>query len=231
MSAPATLDLEAFAHIVAHDLGAPIRGMSIHLRLLGTELEAGDKAAALERVALLQQRLGRLDEMLRRVRDFSKVHAAGEQTIVTDLGALVAEALEHCAPSKVNIRCMGRGEARGPPLLVLTVLQELIRNAIAHHDGTPHVTVEIRGDAVIITDDGPGLPADAGAIAQLFSLAGRNVREGAGSGLALSHYIVRHLGGDLDIRSPVDGGRGVQVRVRFGPAHSDVAVTGRRQRS
>ncbi len=218
MPAPATLDLEAFAHVVAHDLGAPIRGMSIHLRLLSQDLAKGDHAQAKARMELVQRRLHRLDEMLRRVRDFSKVHVAGSHDGTVELGGLVAEALEHIDRGTATIDCAGNGRVKGAPMLVLTILQELIRNAISHHDGQPTLTIHIEPGLMTITDDGPGLTSESQDELALFSLTGHHVRDGGGSGLALSRYIARHLGGDLTLVSPVAEGRGVQARLQFLPA-------------
>ncbi len=218
MTRPGTLDLEAFAHVVAHDLSAPLRGMSIHLKLLAKDLADGHASQATQRIDLLQQRLRRMDEMLRRVRHFSKVHAAGDGPQVVELGALVAEALEHIDVRDAVIDCAGSAEVQGAPLLVLTVLQELIRNAIEHHDGTPTVTIRVGPGMLTVTDDGPGFTTPPDALFELFSSAGAHVLDGAGSGLALCRYIARHLDGELTLSSPAARGRGAQATLRLPPA-------------
>ncbi len=211
MSPEETLDLEAFAHIVAHDLSAPIRGLSIHLKLLAQEVQQGDAEQAGERMTLLQQRLRRMDEMLRRIRHFSKIHVAGENRPLVDLEALVAEALDTIEADDAHIDCIGRGKVLGPSLLVLAVLQELIRNALEHHDRDARIQIDITDGRLSITDDGPGLPAPPEEMLAVFSTSGGRVLDGGGSGLALSRYIARHLGGELVLMSPVADGRGVRA--------------------
>jgi GAF domain-containing protein len=62
------------------------------------------------------------------------------------------------------------------------------------------------------TDTGPGVPPEiAGRIFQPFVSFGK--REGAGLGLAIARRIVREHGGEIDVKSPTEGGATFVVRL------------------
>jgi two-component system NtrC family sensor kinase len=69
------------------------------------------------------------------------------------------------------------------------------------------------------TDTGPGVPPEiAGRIFQPFVSFGK--RQGAGLGLAIARRIVLEHGGEIDVKSPTEGGATFVVRLPLagGPA-------------
>lgn len=81
------------------------------------------------------------------------------------------------------------------------VLDNLLSNAVEHHDGDPEISVEIEGgDPVVlrVTDDGPGIPADVRAsFAEKDDMA--TAVAGEGLGLYLVYTLVTNYGGSVDI--------------------------------
>lgn len=95
----------------------------------------------------------------------------------------------------------------------MQILLNLVENAIRHTPAGSRITigVEARGDAsVLIVDDGPGIPADARALA-LRRFGRLDTDEGGhGLGLPLAQSIARLHGGTLMLE---DAGPGLQVVV------------------
>lgn len=100
-----------------------------------------------------------------------------------------------------------------------TVLRNLIGNAIKHHDrAIGRIEVAARPDAshvlITVTDDGPGIPAQAfQRIFKLFQTLTSSRRGQSGIGLALCKRLVETHGGRIDVVSPVADGRGACFRV------------------
>lgn len=194
------LGLEAFAHVIAHDMGAPLRGISIHLRLLERQLD--DPEAARQRIQLLQARLRQMDGMLREVREFSRAAARSEQQGPTALRDAVIASWRRIEAEKHTLSVDGDGVVRAGALVVHTVLGELLRNAVEHDDRDGgEVRVEISDGRVVIRDDGPGFPAAPEVMWQPFAKAGANVDDGRGAGLALVRHVLHRAGGDLRVET------------------------------
>lgn len=86
------------------------------------------------------------------------------------------------------------------------IVTELVLNALKHafgaqQRGTVTVRFEARGNdrRLTVTDDGVGLPDDAGTA--------KPAGSGRGMGMTLVHGLVRQLGGKLEIDRPDQGGR------------------------
>lgn len=201
--------LEAFAHVVSHDLRAPLRGMSVHLRLL--ERDLGDIEAAGERIQVMQERLRQMDAMLLRLRAFSRIEASNGEPEPIDMAALVAECWERAGSPDHRFSTEGEGSWAASPLLVATVVEELLRNAHQHHDqDAGQVRVRVAPGELTVEDDGPGLPAEPDRLMQPFSKAGA---DGQGAGLALAQHIMGRLGGTLEL-APC-GERGTRARITW----------------
>ncbi len=81
------------------------------------------------------------------------------------------------------------------------VLDNLVSNAVEHHDGDPHVRVVVEdGDRVVVrvADDGPGVPDPVrGSFAE--TEATSTAVAGDGLGLYLVHTLVTNYGGSVRI--------------------------------
>lgn len=104
---------------------------------------------------------------------------------------------------------------RSDDLVLGTVLENVVRNAVEHNDGHPivEVTAISRGDwvTIAVTDDGPGIPDQE----RKALLEGRetDLRHGSGLGLWVVNWGVTKLGGDLSFQDPDDGGTRVEIRL------------------
>jgi len=103
--------------------------------------------------------------------------------------------------------------------LVYEMLSNLVDNAIRYNRPGGKVTVALRKDAsgtqLIVSDDGPGIPAAqrAQAMARFARLQGENGPPGSGLGLAIVQSSAERLGANLKLE---DAGPGLRVIVTFG---------------
>jgi two-component system sensor histidine kinase KdpD len=108
------------------------------------------------------------------------------------------------------------------PVLLDQILANLLDNALKFSapDGCVVVAVAREGPdvAVVVEDDGPGIPpADLGRVFDPFYRVSRSDRlvAGSGLGLAICSRLATAMGARLAAESPVRGGRGTRMILRF----------------
>jgi signal transduction histidine kinase len=164
---------------------------------------------------LLKNRVKRLESLLDDLLAYSR---AGRDELVAervDTGALVAELAGLVSPSN-GFEISGKP---GLPILytpraaLMKALQNLIANAIKHHDQPVdgHVWVEARkqGDMTefVVMDDGPGIPEQfhSRVFGMFQTLRPRDKVEGSGMGLAIVKKLVERRGGSIWLTGRVEG--------------------------
>ncbi|MEV4598243.1 HAMP domain-containing sensor histidine kinase [Amycolatopsis sp. NPDC049253] len=151
--------------------------------------------------------------------------AAGTDDEPADLAAVIAERVDAWRPAADDagatlLPCPGHDE----PVLVYTpegelaqILDVLLDNAV-HHAGRG-ATISAAWEAapgaatLVVTDDGPGLPAAdlARATDRFWRAGGDGAPRGTGLGLAIAREQTRARGGTLELRA--NAPHGLQVRV------------------
>jgi two-component system sensor histidine kinase TctE len=111
--------------------------------------------------------------------------------------------------------------------LLSALVSNLAENAIRYTQRGGHVTVAVRGDAarvvLSVTDDGPGIPAEARSrVFEPFYRASADT-EGTGLGLAIAREIVQAHRGKIALVTGEGEARGLTVKVTFVAASTDAA--------
>jgi two-component system sensor histidine kinase TctE len=93
---------------------------------------------------------------------------------------------------------------RGHEWMLRELARNLLHNAIKHTPPAGTLSVRVLSDghtaALVVSDSGPGIPAEMAArLFQPFSAG--DVRSGSGLGLAICHEIVRALGGTIQLEN------------------------------
>lgn len=210
-------DLEAFAHVAAHDLKAP----------LGTIAAYAEQIADLDAEQLSVEGTQALDAVHRQALRMSGLidavltYSAAATTPLTqrpvDLAAMAAEVLDDLGPlvagrgARVTVDV--RAEVRCAPELVELVLQNLVVNAVTYGDPVaPEVTIVARqhDEQVVLTvsDNGPGVaPAERELIFSMFSRGAAATRvSGSGIGLAFARRVADRHNGSLVVDDDPGGG-------------------------
>ncbi|MCV0438023.1 MAG: response regulator [Hydrogenophaga sp.] len=200
-------ELETFSYSVAHDLRSPIRsiaGLSAVL-LEDHRADLGDEGAKLiARIAAKSTQMGNLIDALL---NLSKLSQVQPKLVDVDLSAIAAEIIEQqleTAPERIaEVRIAPGLSAVGDPVLVRSVLDNLIRNAwkfCAKREVTRiEVGHELQGneDVFYVRDNGCGF--DMAYAEQVFSPFRRlhtdTEFQGTGIGLSIVQRIAARHGG------------------------------------
>jgi PAS domain S-box-containing protein len=208
-------ELKNFAYVVSHDLKAPLRGIGSLADWLVSDYADKLDGQGREYLALLKNRVTRMDGLIDGVLEYSRVGRVKETRVSVDLNALVPEIVDAlAAPPSVTISVQDRMPTVVAERTRLRQLfQNLIGNAIKHLD-RPHGEVRVAahddGDhyTFSVADNGPGIdPRHHERIFQLFqTLSPRDRKESTGVGLALVKKIVELHGGRVWLESQTGQG-------------------------
>ena len=226
-------DLENFAHIISHDLKAPLRVLRLTAERISAEVRTDEPEFGPDHLERLLSQAERMDRMLDALFEYSQIGRKSELARRTDLGQLVREIAAGLGlepgvdagdgePNRSGFKV--RIEGDWPTLEVVVapldlVLRNLISNAVKHHDragGIIRLDARIADDKVVIniTDDGPGIPPDHhDFVFRPFTRLDPEATEGAGIGLALAKKAVELSGGKLRLfgNHPPDRGTTVEL--------------------
>jgi light-regulated signal transduction histidine kinase (bacteriophytochrome) len=211
-------ELDDFAHVVAHDLREPLRGIHNLAGFLADDL--GDRIDPEHRSML--ETLGRLsrrmDEQIQVIHRFARVGREGMNIAPTDLNRM----LEAVRESLQVLLTERNGELRVGPLPTIpcdpVLVQDLFRNLVANglkYNESPVPRVEVAASegetcaVFTVRDNGLGIPFDRQE--EIFTIFRRlhpadAYGGGTGAGLAIARRIVRRHGGWIWLESvPGDG--------------------------
>jgi PAS domain S-box-containing protein len=213
-------NLRAFSYSIAHDLRTPLRGLNGFSEALLEEYgellgDAGRGYA--QRIQAGSERMGTIiDDLLR----LSQVTHADMNLVPVDLSAevaAVAAGLESRDPGRrVSVAIQEGVWVTADPILIRTVLDDLVENAWKFTAGREEATIDFGtapagDDATVccyVRDNGVGFePAYAGKLFQPFQRL-HTTREfpGTGVGLASVQRIIERHGGRVWAEGAVDGG-------------------------
>ncbi len=208
--AQSNADLQEFAYIASHDLRAPVRAISLLADWIAEDIQASAGPETLENLRLMRQRATRLEMLLDGLLTYSSAGHARAASETVHLPALVDDIVDSLAPpAGFLVRFQGPVKSIQTPRVPLEhVLQNLIANAIRHHDrtsGTVIVTARQveNGTEFGVQDDGPGIaPAFHKKIFAIFqTLSSRDECETSGVGLSIVQKTVEARGGRVWVES------------------------------
>ncbi len=211
----ANRELVDFAHIAAHDLKAPLRGIGSLADIISAEY--GDKLDEQGR-HLLETLVGRASRMYTHIDgilQYSQIGRVAEKKQKVNLNKLLREIITSIAPPENIAVSVG---SRLPTLVcdktrMMQVFQNLLDNAVKYMD-KPRGRVKIdcaEEDGFwkfSVSDNGRGIKEKYfEKIFQMFqTLASRDEIEGTGIGLAIVKKLVEMSGGSVWVESQVGEG-------------------------
>lgn len=206
----ANQDLKDFAYIVSHDLKAPLRGINQLASWLVQDYEQVVDQEGKEMIALLMNRVKRLDLLIDGILQYSRIgrfEGEGEQI---DLNRLIPELIDALAPPPhIKISWAPRFPViEGNRIRIEQLFQNLISNAIKFLD-KPEGLISLYYEEheafwiFSVADNGPGIALKYHEkIFQIFqTLQARDEMENTGIGLALVKKIVELHGGKIWLES------------------------------
>ncbi|MHB8633659.1 MAG: sensor histidine kinase [Thermoplasmatota archaeon] len=198
-------DLDDFVHAVSHDLKSPLRALYLSVGEARKRLLANQPAAADALLAEAEPRVRRLFHMIDGMLELSRQRAAANHLV--DAAALardVVQALDVPSHFPINVS-MSLHPWQGDPTALRQVFQNLIDNAVKHHDraeGTVEVTGRDLGGILEfrVSDDGPGIPEEAHErVFRAFHKLDDRHPDSTGVGLAIVRKLIEAQGGTIVI--------------------------------
>lgn len=210
-----------FVADAAHELRTPLAGVqAIADAVLAPDLPAPER----ERLTLLllreSRRAGRLvDDLLVLARLDAGLELRREPVDLFELAATEVERARLLAPTPTVTLTGGPAPTTGDAQRLGQVLANLLDNARRH--AHTRIEVHVTPGEVLVTDDGPGVPAadQERIFDRLVRLDEARTDGGAGLGLAIARGIAEAHGGALTYAT--DPGAGATFRLRLRPAHRD----------
>jgi signal transduction histidine kinase len=207
-------ELDQFAHIVSHDMKAPLRGIDNLVNWIEEDHWSELSPKVKEYVELIRTRIIRGENLINGILSYSRV---GQHTIekeVVDLNQVLSEISQSFArPSKLEIKIqpnMPVLETERVPLL--QVFNNLISNAVKYNDkpvGKIEISCQEKNDHFLfgIEDNGPGIAAQYhDKIFKIFQTLNGNSFENTGVGLAIVKKILDDRNQKITVQSAPGNG-------------------------
>jgi len=208
-------ELQEFAHVVSHDLKAPLRAVNQLATCLLTDYADKLDDTGKEYVRLIMKRMKRLDLFISGILEYSRVGRTKEHQEEIHVMELVEDVIQSLAPTpQIHIVIEKTLPViRGNQIRIVQVFQNLISNAIKYMDkpqGFISITCEEqeRHWLFSIADNGPGIEErHYERIFKIFqTLQPRDEVESTGIGLTLVKKIVELHGGKIWVKSEIGKG-------------------------
>ncbi|TVP53357.1 MAG: HAMP domain-containing protein [Halomonadaceae bacterium] len=202
----------------AHELRTPLTVIKTHLQLAA---KLDDPHSKQQSIAKAQLGVDRLHRTLEQILTLARVEGGAHFTQGNQepVAAILQRACEAAGVSEGQVSlsvadALGRRRVAMPAELAVTVVRNLVANALTHGESLQPIRLEVhpQGDAIAITvtDQGPGMAPD-----KLLSLTDRFWRkgqqEGSGLGLAIVSAILARFNGRLTFSLPEQGGLAATV--------------------
>lgn len=194
-------ELDQFAHIVSHDLKAPLRGIDNVVTWI--EEDHGDELSpkVKEYIGLIRGRLVRSENLIGGILSYARVGREQPEKEVVDLNQLLSDVLENM-PVRIGIKVelpKNLPAIYTERIPLQQVLSNLISNAIKYHDKRTG-TIEVGFTNLkshyefTVSDDGPGISKHYfDKIFMIFqTLHERDTLESTGVGLAIVKKILEN---------------------------------------
>ncbi len=203
-------DLDQFAYITSHDLKAPLRGIISLTEWIAEDLEPVLTDSTREQMALLKNRVYRMEQLINGILSYSRVGRIKESKTQVCIQQLLTEVIDSLSPPEgFTITIPSDPLIFDTPKIALQqVFSNLISNAIKYHPNPSMGVLDISWKIISkqwlcfrVIDNGKGIPANATEkIFQMFqTLQPKEDATSTGVGLAIVKKIVEELSGSIQI--------------------------------
>lgn len=203
-------ELKEFAHVVSHDLKAPLRGICQLAQWLRQDYAETLGAKGAEQVELLTNQAKRMEQLIDGILRYSKAVHGSEREGTVNLNALTAQVIDMLMPPpNISIRVADELPViSGDPVRVAQVFQNLLSNAVKFMDKPEgNISIGCADSGAMWTfsveDNGPGIaPQHFERIFRIFqTMTPSKNTESTGIGLAVVKKIVELYGGRVWVES------------------------------
>lgn len=209
-------ELDEFAHIISHDLKAPLRAIKNLIKFIKEEDKNKLTVESTYDFSLIEQRANRMNSLIDGVLDYSRVGREETPTSNFSLDEIVHKVVEQLQPMNPNVNFKISSNfpvMQNKELFMFQIVSNLISNAIKYNDkDTPIIKIYFKevGEKVCLTveDNGPGIPDQfrERVFGVFETLKGRDEIESTGIGLTIVKKMSLLMGGDTKIEDSELGG-------------------------
>jgi two-component system sensor histidine kinase BaeS len=201
----------AFLLSVSHELKTPLTAIRGYAEGLGEgAFEPGEAAR------VIATESGRLERLVRDLLDLARMNRSefSVRSEAVDLAEIAREAARRHEPTARGLGVELRVAAEeawvtGDADRILQIASNLIENALRETPAGGSVTVEADGARLVVSDTGPGIPAEdlphAFERFYLYDKIGRDRLIGSGLGLAIVRQLAAAMGGAVGVESSAEG--------------------------
>lgn len=203
-------ELNQFAHIVSHDMKAPLRGIDNVVSWIEEDHHDELPKKVREYLLLIKSRITRAENLLRGILAYSRIGREQPDYSLVNVNQLITEIASYLPKdTAITLHVQpGLPTLRTERVLLLQVFSNLILNAFKHHD-KPNGFVSVKCRETIdnfefsIRDNGPGIdPTYHERIFMIFETLGdKDSTENTGVGLAIVKKILSDRGLKITIDS------------------------------
>ncbi len=216
---------------LAHDIRAPIGAIQGYCELMGEELYGPVTDRQRDALGRVRMSARHLLSLLDNVLDMARLNA-GIVSVTAEpvrLKDVAREAVHMLTPAsgakRQTLELAGSADVvvTGDRARVRQVLINLLGNAVKFTPEEGSITVAtselsvggVQWGAIRVTDSGPGIAAaeQAAVFEPYYRSEGTAQMPGVGLGLAISHALVKQMGGELDLESEVGAGSSFTIRL------------------
>jgi len=210
-----TKEMDHFIYVVSHDVKAPLRAIENLATWIEEDLGASTNKNVQENLALLKNRVARMQHLLDGITEFSRVGRINESKTQVNTNQLVQEVISSLSPPEGFAFTV---QENLPSIIcektkLQKVFLHLIQNSIIHHHnqtGKIFVSVADEGNVYqfTVSDDGQGIkPQHCEKVFEIFhTLVSKDKHETAGVGLSIVKKIVESTGNRVWIDTQVAEG-------------------------
>jgi PAS domain S-box-containing protein len=209
-------ELDNFASIAAHDLGAPLRAISGFAGLLQKRYKEKLGADADKYISNIVEGAGRMQQLIHDLLQYARAGTRDRPLIPVDVNTTVEKTLANLMfeikESRAAITVDPLPTVFADSTQLIQLFQNLVGNAIKYSSDTPriHISAERKDREWLfrVSDNGIGIdPRQFDRIFQIFQrLHTSEEYTGTGIGLATCKKIVERLGGHIWVESKPDEG-------------------------
>ena len=212
-------DLNAFSHMVAHDLKNPLAAITGYASLMEIKLQSLADLDILRYLEIITQTSFRMNRIIDELLLLASVREQEVIPQVVDMGGIVTEALERLEHMISQHQAQVTQPEYWPPAIgfqrwVEEVWVNYISNAVKYGGDPPQIQLGV--DSLPnnrlrywVHDNGPGLsPEEQARLFTPFTRLNKTRAEGHGLGLSIVKRIIDKLGGEVSVESSGIPGEG-----------------------
>ncbi len=217
---------DMFISIASHELRTPLTSLNGYVQLLHSRLAKKDGVEA-KWVQSLYDETTRLTNLIKELMEINRIKQGTLQFVLREspITEIITKAIERCKFLYKNREIIFTNKIKpGKDIIIgdfdkmLQVITSLMTNALKFSPATTPVEVVLSGNSTSyilqIIDRGKGMGReDVRRVFQGFYKDAENLQAGMGVGLMLAKHIISYHKGTIDVRSKVNHGTTIEIRL------------------